>query len=225
MTLGVQGPPNQPPPPGAWARPPAPPQAPPPPSANGWAIAALVLGLVTLGLSPLPVLNQGGILAGLVGIGIGITAVIVGLRRGSRIVMASVGLGLSVLGVVLSFVFTEMYVRELDRAFTDAGLPNVSESYVAGPRTFTLEVTSTGLDSLSSVNWTNSTGGMDSERDRTSPWRQTVTISDGAGAMVSGGGWVDSGSAELTCTIREGDRVVDTQTVRGQYVNVNCDTY
>jgi hypothetical protein len=47
-------------------------QSPPPSSTNGWAIAALVMGLVTLGLSPLPVLKQGGTLAGMVGIGIGV---------------------------------------------------------------------------------------------------------------------------------------------------------
>jgi hypothetical protein len=66
---------------------------------------------------------------------------------------------------------------------------------------------------------------MDQEQERTLPWRQTVTVDDGRGAMVYAGGPITGSGGHLTCTIREGDRVVDTQTVKGQYTNVTCDTY
>ncbi|MDD7942960.1 hypothetical protein PHK61_31595 [Actinomycetospora lutea] len=215
----------------APARPTMAPQGPAPAlpggsSSNGWAVAALVLGIVCLALSPVPVLNQAGILVGFVGVGIGVAAVLIGRRRGSRVVVSAVGLGLSVLGLVLSFVFTAAYVAAIDEAFAglSGGTGDVSEPFVAGPRTYTLEVTSTDQDSAGRVGFTNSTGGYDSAEDRTLPWRQTVTIQDG-GAMVTGSGPIGGGGGDLTCTIREGDRVVDTQTVRGQYTNVSCDTY
>jgi cytochrome c biogenesis protein CcdA len=74
----------------------------------------LILGIITLGLSPLPILNQGGILVGFVGAGLGIAALIVGLRRHVRVVIAAIGLGLSILGLIASFAFTQSFVNRLN---------------------------------------------------------------------------------------------------------------
>ena len=77
---------------------------PPPEPKNGLAMPALILGIITLGLSPLPFLNQAGILVGLVGVGLGIAALVVGLGRRARVAMAAFALALSVLGLISEVV-------------------------------------------------------------------------------------------------------------------------
>lgn len=57
---------------------------PPPRPTNGFAMPALVLGVITLGLSPLPFLNQAGIPVGFGGAVLGVVALVVGVRRRVR---------------------------------------------------------------------------------------------------------------------------------------------
>lgn len=205
----------------------------PPPPSNVWAVAALVLGIVTLALSPVPILNQVGILVGFVGVGIGVAAVIVGRRRRVRVVMGAVGLGLSVLGLVASFAFTSAYVSAIEGATAGVGAPFSrpdlgASSSSGGPVAFELELTSPDVDSSSAVTWTNESGGLEQTMSSSLPWRRTVTVdSSDPTAYVSVGGSLpitSSGSSRGTieCTVRRDGQVVAHDSQTGQYASVTC---
>lgn len=205
----------------------------PPPSSNGWAVAALVLGIITLALSPVPILNQAGILVGIVGVGIGIAALVIGLRCRARHIMAGVGLGLSVVGLVASFAFTAAYVQAIDDAFTD--LPSASSAPVAGspfsdetaPITYTLEATSSASTGL--VTWSNGEGGIEQDMSASMPWKREITVDPSRGTgtnfsiMSPSNG--RASSYTVSCTIKANGQVLDTQTSRGQVASASCQVY
>ncbi|MFD9358556.1 DUF4352 domain-containing protein [Streptomyces sp. NPDC060031] len=86
------------PPPGPdWAG--APYGYPAPQNTNGLAVAALVLGLLGLAIGPIPVVFWFGGLLAVIGIGIGIGAVVRSRSGAPRGTMAVVGTGLAVLGL------------------------------------------------------------------------------------------------------------------------------
>lgn len=90
--------------------PPYPPPYPPPgrpgPPTNGFAVAALVLGMVGLILTPVPLLNLLGVLAGAVGLGLGLAALRRARRSGTGTGMARVGVGMAVVAIVLSLLWS-----------------------------------------------------------------------------------------------------------------------
>lgn len=110
-----------PPPPGSFQN-----VAPRPPG-NGLAIGALVLGLVTLPLAIVPLLSLVALLTAAIGIGLGIA----GIRRGRRIsrgtAMASWGLGLSAVGLVIAALMTFVFVRWLGDVLDWVEPPEPSE--------------------------------------------------------------------------------------------------
>lgn len=78
-------------------------------SKRGVAITALVLGLVALCLCPIPILNNVGVIAGIIGAVFGV----VGLFGTSK-ATAAVGLACAVAGVVFSLMFQAQWVAKLD---------------------------------------------------------------------------------------------------------------
>jgi len=74
------------------------------------AIAALVLGIVSLCGSPLPILNNATIIAGFIGVVFGIIALF-----GTRRVMAIAGLALSVAGIAIGLALQAKWGEELDK--------------------------------------------------------------------------------------------------------------
>lgn len=110
-----------PPPPGAFSgteqRPPS----------NGLAVAALVLGILTLPLAIVPLLSLLALLTALIGIGLGLG----GIRRGRRIrrgtAMAGWGLGLSAVGLVVAVLITFVFIRWLGDALDWVDPPEPSE--------------------------------------------------------------------------------------------------
>lgn len=99
--------------------------SPPPPSRNSMAIAALVLGILSV---PLGVF-------GLLGLVLGVLAIIfgaIGLARANRGAprkrMATFGLALGVIGVIIAAVFIYLGVRQLHRCEDKIGhRPNSAE--------------------------------------------------------------------------------------------------
>ena len=213
------------------------PQQGPPPS-NGWALAALIVGIVCLGLSPLPILNQAGILVGFVGVGLAVPAIVIGARRQVRTVMAFVALGLSILGLVSSFAFTDHYVRQIDAAFapvtsgasgaSDPVSPLASPS-PAAPVVWTLEATSSGTRGI--VTWNNGEGGVDQESPARMPWSRTIRIDPdrsqvGMNFSVSNySTGSPSNDTTVTCRLSRNGQVVDEQTSRGMYANASCNVF
>jgi hypothetical protein len=188
---------------------------------------ALVLGIVTLGLSPLPFLNQAGILVGFVGAGLGIAAVIIGLRRRVRIVMSAIAVALSVLGLILAFVFTQSFVNSLNNiGSTTSAAPATPARSVGGsesseapaaPPTYTLSIT--GSAKKTSVNW-NVDGSSGSAGQSTKvPWTKTMTAGSGQSfhyASVSANTYPGT-PGDLTCTITDQTgKVFDTKSAASQ---------
>jgi hypothetical protein len=89
--------------------PPPPPQRP----GNGLAVAALVLGIVSLVLAGIPLVNLLGAVAALVGLGLGVAGIRRGRRVGRGTAMAGWGTGLSAVAVVVSVAITFVVIRYL----------------------------------------------------------------------------------------------------------------
>jgi hypothetical protein len=81
---------------------------------RGVAITALVLGLVSIAGSPLPILNNATIIAGIIGVPFGI----IGLF-GVKKTTAAVGLVLAIGGVVIGLMLQQKWSDDLDKLKTD----------------------------------------------------------------------------------------------------------
>ncbi|GAA3831785.1 DUF4190 domain-containing protein [Nocardioides panacisoli] len=98
---------SQPPPPPPF------PHAQPQQPGNGLAVAALVLGIVSLVLAAIPIVNLLGAVAALVGVGLGIAGIRRGRTVGRGTAMAGWGTGLSAVAVVVSVTITFIAIRYL----------------------------------------------------------------------------------------------------------------
>jgi hypothetical protein len=212
------------------------PQPPPqPPPSNGLAMTALILGIITIGLSPLPILNQAGILVGLVGVALAVPALIIGARRGVRGAMATIGLVLSIVGLVSAFAFTNYYVGEIDRAFAPlTQQPNISESggigptasQAPGPQTFTFRLSGTATRATVTYSLDGSSaGGV----EVTVPWSTEMTTTNTGFNSASLSAHTDMGSTgNLTCTILDqtgavlAQQTAESQGGRYGSASVNC---
>lgn len=81
---------------------------------RGVAITALVLGIVSIAGSPLPILNNATIIAGIIGIPFGILALF-GVKKAT----AAVGLVLAIGGVVIGLMFQQKWSDELNKITDD----------------------------------------------------------------------------------------------------------
>ncbi|MCO1577922.1 DUF4352 domain-containing protein [Crossiella sp. SN42] len=110
------------------------PEAPPPPPRprfSGLALTALILGLVGLFGSPIIILNNVTAIAAGVGVVLGVIALF-----GARKVMAAIGVGLCVLGIVITVVVQAAAVKALDEALrgtTNQGQVSEGEPAQAKP--------------------------------------------------------------------------------------------
>jgi hypothetical protein len=200
---------------------------PPPPPRNPLAIAALVVGIVTLVMSPVPFLNWLGILVGVVGTGLGVAALVVGLRHRVRVVMAAIALALSVLGVISAIGFTVALAHSLEAARSTssasaaAPVPSVSSdgssSAPAAAPTYTLSIT--GSAKKSSVSWGVDGSSGSADESTPIPWTRTMT---GSGSdsyhYASLSAYTYPGTpGDLTCTITDQTgRVLDTKSAESQ---------
>lgn len=96
-----------PPPPGYGFGPP-----PPRPPGNGMAVGSLVLGIVALCFSPIPLVNVLGAVCALIGLVLGILALLRAARLGRR-AMAGWGTGLNAVALVISVVVGFLVFRYL----------------------------------------------------------------------------------------------------------------
>lgn len=84
-----------------------------PRTTNGLAIAALVLGVITVLVCWIPYVGLLGAVTGLVGSGLGIAGLVTSRRLRTGAVMASFGLGMSALGAIAAVVITIVFTRAL----------------------------------------------------------------------------------------------------------------
>ncbi|XBB69122.1 hypothetical protein ABFU82_07365 [Nocardioides sp. WV_118_6] len=134
---------SYPPPPPSYGGGP-PPLAPRPPG-NGTAVASLVLGIVALCFSPIPLVNLLGAVCALIGLVLGIVALLRARRLGRR-VMAGWGTGLNAVALVISVVVGFLVLRYLGDLldFVDPPEPSaeVGERFTTDDGDLSIEVTS-----------------------------------------------------------------------------------
>jgi hypothetical protein len=205
-----------------------------PPPQNGLAVATLVLGIVTLCLSPMPFLNQLGIMVGLVGIALSVPALIIGVRRQHRVVMASIGLVLCIAGIAASGYFTEQFVRGFNDAVNSGNTGGVSapaggsESVSAGPRQLTFKLTGTARRADVNFSMDGSSGSEDSV---SVPWTKTLTSTRDDGFASLSAHTPMGSRGDISCQITdETGAVLAEQTAAsqgGQYGSamVNCSAF
>ncbi|MCD2190830.1 hypothetical protein [Actinomycetospora soli] len=233
---GQWAPPHQgpwvPPQQGGWGPPPQPPQP-----RNSLAMPALILGIITLGLSPLPFLNQAGILVGIIGAGLGIAALVIGVRRHVRVVMAAVGLALSVLGIISAVAFTEAFVNSLNSiGSSSTSGPAVPAQSVGGTEesaavtSYTLSIT--GSAAKSSISWSVDGSSGSAGQSTKVPWTKVMTVGSESFHTATVSAYTYPGTdGDLTCTITDQTgRVLDTKSAASQggdygSASVNCSAY
>jgi hypothetical protein len=197
----------------------------------------LILGIITVCLSPLPFLNQAGILVGIIGVGLGIAALVMGISRQVRVIMAAIGLGLSIFGIIAAMAFTESFVRSLDSIGSpSASGPAVAAQSVGGNEesvavtSYTLSIT--GSAAKSAINWSVD-GSSGSADDSTKvPWKKVMTVGSDSWHSASLSAYTYPGtSGDLTCTITDQTgKVLDTQSAASQggdygSASVNCNAF
>lgn len=84
-------------------------------SREGAAKVAIVLGLVCLILSPIPILNNAGIIAGIIAVPTAIYAAF-GIKRSTAIIAG----GIAVLGLVISLSLQAHWSHQLDHIKTES---------------------------------------------------------------------------------------------------------
>ena len=188
---------------------------------------ALILGIITLGLSPLPFLNQAGILVGFVGAGLAIAALIIGVRRRVRVVMSAIALALSVLGLILAFVFTQSFVNSLNHigSSTSAAPATPAQSVggsdsseaPAAPPVYTLSIT--GSAKKASLNWSVDGSSGSADQSTKVPWTKTMTAGSGESfhSVTLSANTYPGTPGDLTCTITDQTgKVLDTKSAASQ---------
>lgn len=161
------------------------------------------------------------------GAGVPITPVYIKPRRWPLVVgivlALIIGFGLGV------FAYRAYIVSQINAAVSDVLTPTDDRAAPSEPRTFTLEVNTEGSTTIGDVQWANGQGGVESRRERSSPWSTQVTVpADRPYDSV----WLTAqlpNDAEsvgtITCTVKQGGAdgvVLDTETSRGQYAVASC---
>ncbi|MEJ2862547.1 hypothetical protein [Actinomycetospora flava] len=189
-------------------------------------MATLILGIITLGLSPLPILNQAGILVGLVGIGLGLVALIIGLRRRVRVIMSAVGVALSILGLISAFAFTQSFVNSLNTIGSNGSAGPATPAQAVGgsesseapaaPPTYTLSIS--GSARSTSVTWSVDGSSGSAGQSTRVPWTKTMTAGSDSFHSVTLSAYTYPGTpGDLTCTITDqSGRVLDTKSAASQ---------
>lgn len=213
---------------------------------NGLGIAALCLGIVGLlfGLVPFTgflafALGAVGVILGLVGFGRARRRIASNLKTAiTGTVLSVIAIALGVWGMVIVFTGLNQLSEDLDN-LSPASSPaatsgtgttpaDVTNPFVAGPATYTLEITGDAEKMM--VSYGTGSATSSSSDYQALPWSKTVEVTgDYKFAHVNA---VSSGPGSITCTITDvaTGQVVDTQTSESlddnQYssANVSCTT-
>jgi hypothetical protein len=142
----------------------------------GFAIAALVLGIVAACGSPVPILNNATIIAGFIGVVFAILALF-----GTHYVMASIGLFLALLGVVVGIALQVHWGHEIDNITSDLNsIGGSSTSAPAAPAgaSVTITLTAHGVAG-DTVEYSTSVADLTGKTvtlDQTGSWTDTYSL-------------------------------------------------
>lgn len=201
------------------------PPAPPAPTkrTNGFGIAALILGILTVIGAFIPILNYGAWFLGLIGLVLGIVGLVVKDRtRGTAItgtILSGVGIILSIiLAVTYTVGFAAAVKTEIDK----------SSAAAAAPVDVVYELTGTSTDATVTYStWSDGKSGTEQATGQTLPWSKTFTVTKGGDfdfkAFTLTGTNGQTGT-DIGCKITIGGKVVSQQTSTGAYASVMCNT-
>lgn len=208
----------------SYAPPPAPGQPypyqqPPPAKGSGFAVTALVLGIIAVVFSFIPIINVVAIVLGIIGLIFGV----VGIFR-SRRVMSIIGAALCLLAIIVSVAISGAFASavddELNRTSDGSGDP-VRVVYTLESDAPTVSATYATLDSGNI--------GSSQENGVALPWTKELDVNDSLFNSFTLTGVMDpvlDGSATdgstITCRITVDGEVVAEQTSSGQFAAVTC---
>lgn len=203
------------------AFPAAPAPQPEPKRGNGFGIAALVLGIVTVVGFAIPFVNYAAIATGAIGIVFAILGLVAkGRSRGTSIA----GLVLSGIGLVLSIVMVVVY-----SAIFFGVSKAVDDSNKAAAAEHTVTYTVTGDSTDSDITWstyTDGASGTEQASDAALPWTKEVTVKGSTEGFSFNSFTLSAMNGEtggdITCEIKVDGEVVSTKTASGQYASATC---
>ena len=226
-------PPAAPPPPAP--QPPA--AAPQPPAAgpragNGFGIASLVLGIVTMVGFAIPFFNYVGIATGIAGLALGIIGLVIKFRpRGAAIA----GVILSGLGLLLSVILVIVYASAFAgaaKALRDVPVETTSPSATAtanagDPLVVAYSVTS-DAQTAQSITYSTLTGGKVGTEQATGaavPFSKELDLQRGGAFDIQSfslAAQAAQTASTISCTITVNGKQVSTQTSTGAFAVVTC---
>lgn len=86
----------------------------------------------------------------------------------------------------------------------------------------TLEVTGHGVSKATNISFGSLTGGQAQHNGKSLPWRTRIPAGGGFNSVSLTAQSGSGGSGSITCTIRQGDQVIQTNTSEGAYAVVMC---
>lgn len=209
---------------------------------NGFGIASLILGILTMVGFAIPFLNYGTIATGVVGVALGIVGLVVKFRPRKA---AIAGLILSGLGLILSIILATIYTAALagaGKALSESTFPAAPSTATSGAspstdaskapaqgaseHTVTYDVTGNGTKatSVAYLTFDNGSSGTSQANDTAIPFHKTVPIKGGSLFSTSIFSLVaqSADGTSITCKITVDGKVISTNTSTGQYAVATC---
>lgn len=196
---------------------PAPPTPPAPPAkkpkGRGLAVAALVLGIVSLAFSWLPIVNIVGIIVGVVGIVLGIVGIFISHR-----VMAIIGAALALLGIIVAVNINNAVAKAIT---TPTTVQEQSGPAAGAADTYQYQVTGTGQATVG-YGTVSGSGVTSSSGTQALPWSKTITVTNKGVFFAPTLTASSMNGGSVSCKILHNGKVVADQTASGQYATVSC---
>jgi hypothetical protein len=188
---------------------------------NGFGIAALILGIITVVAFAIPFVNYVAIGTGV----IGIVLAIVGLTRKGRPHGTSIaGLILSAIGMILAIIMVVVYAAIF---FAASDAVDKSNKAAAAEHTVTYTVTGDSTDStIDYSTYTDGASGSEEAKSAKLPWTKEEKITGSAEGLKFNSFTLSAMNGEtgneITCEIKVDGKVVSTQKSSGQYASATC---
>jgi hypothetical protein len=188
---------------------------------NGFGVAALILGIVTVVAFAIPFVNYVAIGTGVVGV----VLAIVGLTRKARPHGTSIaGLILSAIGMILAIIMVVVYAA-IFFAASDA----VDKSNKAAAAEHVVTYTVTGDSTDSTINYSTYTDGASGSEEASSaklPWTKEEKITGSSEGLKFNSFTLSAMNGqtgnEITCEIKLDGKVIASQKSSGQYASAVC---
>lgn len=199
---------------------------------NGVGVAALIVGGFALIGSFIPIINYGAGFVGLVGLILGIVALVLKNRKKGFAIAGTIVSGVAIiLSIILAIVYTAGFAGAVSDAIKTAETNSSASPSATAPATRDIsvvyEVNGTSTDaSIVYSTYANGTSGTEQATGQALPFIKELTVQSGddlqftSFTLVATNGAEDTGA--VSCKITVDGEVVAEQSSTGEFATVSC---